>query len=124
MATQVVLLGNVPEPFDSVQGLVQWQEAHRRKLLQSKRLNARVCLEYVHACFVFELLQSPATLTMGLFLFQWCWAHMHHKSSCCIAILLAVKWVQTFTMLDSTNCSSAVIPEQVQRLVCLSWQVS
>lgn len=39
MATQVALLGNVPEPFDSVKGLVKWQEAHRRKLLQSKPLN-------------------------------------------------------------------------------------
>ena len=38
LATQVVLLGDVPEPFDSVKGLVQWQEAHRRRLLQSKRL--------------------------------------------------------------------------------------
>ncbi|KAL3138086.1 hypothetical protein ABBQ38_005316 [Trebouxia sp. C0009 RCD-2024] len=35
MVTQVALLGKVPEPFDSVTGLVQWQEAHRRKLLQS-----------------------------------------------------------------------------------------
>ena len=36
MTTQVALLGKVPEPFDSVKGLVQWQDAHRRNLLQSK----------------------------------------------------------------------------------------
>ena len=36
MATQVALLGNVPEPGNSVQGLVRWQEAHRRQLLQSE----------------------------------------------------------------------------------------
>ena len=32
----MALLGDVPEPFDSVKGLVRWQEAHRRKLLQSE----------------------------------------------------------------------------------------
>jgi len=38
LATQVALLGNVPEPFDSMKGLVKWQEAHRRKLLQSEHM--------------------------------------------------------------------------------------
>ena len=36
LATQLALLGEVPEPFQSPQGLVKWQEAHRRKLQQSK----------------------------------------------------------------------------------------
>ena len=30
-------MGEVPEPFDSVKGLVKWQEAHRRRLQQSKQ---------------------------------------------------------------------------------------
>ncbi len=41
LATQVALLGNVPEPFESVKGLVKWQEAHRRKLLQSEHMVQR-----------------------------------------------------------------------------------
>lgn len=46
LATQVALLGNVPEPFDNVKGLVKWQEAHRRKLLQSMPSNTLTNLQW------------------------------------------------------------------------------
>ncbi len=53
MATQVALLGNVPEPFDSVKGLVKWQEAHRRKLLQSEHMvHSITSLLLCHAAFL------------------------------------------------------------------------
>jgi len=52
LATQVALLGNVPEPFDSVKGLVKWQEAHRRKLLQSEHMvHSIASLLLCHAAF-------------------------------------------------------------------------
>ena len=70
MATQVALLGNVPEPFNSVHGLVRWQEAHRRQLLQSKRPDTHVdCLPGMYACVSFFCaVAQPVTSDIGFLL--------------------------------------------------------
>lgn len=78
MVTQVALLGKVPEPFDSVAGLVQWQEAHRRKLLQSKSWSF-----------------CPRPLCMRLSVLPSCtaWVHLCRlilDCGCCIAYRIAV----------------------------------
>ena len=58
LATQVALLGEVPEPFDSVKGLVKWQEAHRRRLQQSKQHDSTLLNRVVErTCSRYDLLQ-------------------------------------------------------------------
>ncbi|KAA6423518.1 MAG: hypothetical protein FRX49_06578 [Trebouxia sp. A1-2] len=76
LATQVALLGNVPEPFDSVKGLVKWQEAHRRKLLQSFPSNSLTNLQWSERA---TAVMSFLVLLAGALGGVQCLTHMNFK---------------------------------------------
>lgn len=84
LATQVALLGNVPEPFDSVKGLVKWQEAHRRKLLQSEHMvHSIASFLMCHTAFA-QLYDFHGSYNIQSFNHSYCTCRCIHRTLLCL----------------------------------------